>query len=341
MSAAATVATSTTRRSIASSARTLARSRCANVAKQPSIQLSRLFSGTTWQRDTAQPSLGSSPDQHSTSSSSTHPDAATQLLLETIPAIPQYGFTKDAYLCSSTAADRLKRERIVHTLFPGPASTFDARLFTAWNNVCDLAVVHSVSPERVLGSLKSGQNVGARESKPVRTQSSLSKDAETIALAKVASVIEERLRLSWSVRHHLTHGLTALSTLSPTTSTLHSIFPHQTLLPNLPTPLPLLDLTSTFIETVLTQGQTGWIDPDTTEWYAVRARLTLAYTAATLHAASSQVLHFQDTQRLFQSVVSGRENGLAATVEDVVGRAAEWTRWGGRGWLGVLRSLGL
>lgn len=117
--------------------------------------------------------------------------------------------------------------------------------------------------------------------------------------------------------------------------------PHRTLLPNLPTPTPLLTLTSRFVDAVLTRGETGWIDPDSPEWYAVRARLTLAYTAATLHAASGQVVHFQDTQRLFQRIVAGRETGVLATLSDAAGSAGEWIRWGGRGWLGVFRSLGL
>ncbi|SJX62365.1 uncharacterized protein SRS1_13212 [Sporisorium reilianum f. sp. reilianum] len=325
-------------RSLASSGRGLARTRPVRIATRASVQPARMFTSTSLQRSTTQ---SSSETSTSSKGRSTHPNAATQLLLDTIPAIPQYGFTKDAYLSSSTPADRLTRERIAQTLFPGLASTFDARLFAAWNNVCDLAVVHSLSPDSVLESLKSGQPVGGSESKPVRMQSSMSENAERTALAKVAAVIEERLRLSWSVRHHLTHGITALCTHSPTTSYLHSIFPHATVLPNLPNPLPLLDVSSGFVSLVLTQAETGWIDPDTPQWYAVRARLTVAYTAATLHAASSSVLHFQDTQRLFQRVVKGRENGVAATAADVAGRAGEWTRWGGRGWLGVSRSLGL
>ncbi|CBQ72503.1 conserved hypothetical protein [Sporisorium reilianum SRZ2] len=347
-------------RSLASSGRGLARTRPVRIATRASVQPARMFTSTSLQRSTTQ---SSSETSTSSKGRSTHPNAATQLLLDTIPAIPQYGFTKDAYLSSSTPADRLTRERIAQTLFPGLASTFDARLFAAWNNVCDLAVVHTLSPDSVLESLKSGQPVGGSESKPVRMQSSMSEDAERTALAKVAAVIEERLRLSWSVRHHLTHvspllssfplnrtsltrslhkqGITALCTHSPTTSYLHSIFPHATVLPNLPNPLPLLDVSSGFVSLVLTQAETGWIDPDTPQWYAVRARLTVAYTAATLHAASSSVLHFQDTQRLFQRVVKGRENGVAATAADVAGRAGEWTRWGGRGWLGVSRSLGL
>ena len=139
--------------------------------------------------------------------------------------------------------------------------------------------------------------------------------------------------------------MTALCTRSPTTSTLHTAFPHRTLLPNLPDPGPLLSLSSSFVATLLThpstQRVTGWIDPDGPEWYAVRTRLTLAYTAATLHMASGRTAHFQDTQQLLHRITSARDTGLAATAGTMLTSAKEWTRWGGRGWLGVFRSLGL
>ncbi|CDU25835.1 uncharacterized protein SPSC_06006 [Sporisorium scitamineum] len=337
-------------RSIAPTKRALARTRFPHVTKRASAQLARTFTSTSWQANPSPPSAQTSTDHEHSTSSNTHPDAATLLLLNTIPSIPQYGFTKAAYLSSSSSssssspsspADRLKAERILQTLFPGPDSSFDARLFTAWNDVYDLASLHALSPEAVLQSLKSGQRVGGMETKQVRTQSRLSKDAERTALGKVTSIIETRLRHSYTVRRHLTHGMTQLSTLSPTTSRLHSIFPHATVLPNLPTPLPLLTMASRFVNGVLTHAATGWVDEDGPEWYAVRARLGVGYVAAMLHVASGGVESFQDTQRLLERVVKGRESGVMATVGEVVGGVREWMGWGGRGWLGVFRSLGL
>ncbi|EST07065.1 hypothetical protein PSEUBRA_003522 [Kalmanozyma brasiliensis GHG001] len=329
----------------------------ARSAIQPRLrsrQSSRSIASSSRTSESPSASSSQTPIGSSSSSSPHHtthsaPDASTLLLLDSIPHIPQYGFTRQAYL--RTSADPLdtdelsKRMRVVSTLFPGPESSFDAKLFEAWNSLCDLSVIHGVSPETVLASLRTGEEAGKTQGKPVNTRKNLSKAEERAAIEKVAAVIEERLRLSWSVRGHLTQGITSLSTLSPTSSTLHSVFPHQTVLPNLPTPLPLLNLTSGFISTVLThptvQARTGYIDPDGPDWYSLRTRLTLAYTAATLHAASPSIAHFQDTQRLFRRAVEGRETGLAATLGGIAGNAGEWVRWGGRGWLGVLRSLGL
>lgn len=239
--------------------------------------------------------------------------------------------------------------RIVNTLFPGPQTTFDAKLFTAWNKVADLATIHATPMEQIIDSLRVGREVGLAENgmegRPVRMQQSLTAEEEKAALDKVAQIIEDRLRLSWAVKSHLTHGITSLSTDSPTSSTLHSIFPHQTILPNVPNPGPLLDLSSSFVSSSLThptaQRRTGYIDPDGPAWYSIRSRLTFAYLAATLHAASPSISHFQDTQHLFRDILHGRESGLAATLSSLAGSAGEWVKWGGRGWLGVLRSLGL
>lgn len=223
--------------------------------------------------------------------------------------------------------------------------SFDAKLYSAFNKVADLSAIHSLSMEEVVEALRSGNDPSsAGPGKPVNMQH-LSEPEETLALQKVYTLIEQRLALSWTVKPHLMHGLTALSTASPTTSALHSILPHQTVLPNLPNPGPLLDLSNSFINEALgnpeAQRRTGWIDPDGPEWYTVRSRLTLAYVAATLHAAAPSIQSFEDTQRLFRGIVRGRENGLLASVQTLAGSGKEWVRWGGRGWLGVLRSLGL
>ncbi|SPO26091.1 uncharacterized protein UTRI_02365 [Ustilago trichophora] len=240
-------------------ARILPRSR---VAAQPSVGPQRLFDASAVLRAPLQAPHPQYSDYSST------PDASTSILLQTLPNIPRYGFTTHAFLqaapSSSSSIDpeeSLKRSRMLSTLFPGPPSVFDSRLFTAWNTVCDLSVLHDIAPEAAIEALQKGQAVGK------------------------------------------------------------GIFPHETLLPNIPNPYPLFDLTSNFISTLLThpsaQLRTGWIDPDGPEWYAIRTRLTLAYTAATLHAASQSVVHFQDTQRLFGRIVKARI-------------LAWWRRW--KGW---------
>nr|CDI53076.1 conserved hypothetical protein [Melanopsichium pennsylvanicum 4] len=293
---------------------------------------------------------GSSASKHTRDRAK--PDAATLLLLDSVDSIPQYGFTQSAYLLPSACSplnveETLKRQRILSTLFPGSPTTFDAKLFMAWNKVCDLAIVHHISTEQVIQVLRAGEplDCNTMQGKPVRMDANLSAQAEKVAFHKLAILIQERLRLSWMVKAHLTQGITALSTISPIKTTLGSILPHKTILPNFPTPLPLLDLTSSFVATLLThpivQDKSGWMDPDGSEWYAVRMRLILAYTTATLHAASANVTHFQDTQNLFWRVIRARENGIAATLGTMMGSGKAWIKWGGRGWLGVFRSLGL
>lgn len=143
------------------------------------------------------------------------PDASTSILLETLPNIPRYGFTTHAFLQAAPSSpfsssidpeQTLKRSRTLSTLFPGPPSTFDSRLFTTWNTVCDLSVLHDLSTEAVTEALQRGQAVGQEvEGKPVRMQQSLSEEEEKKALSKIVQMVEDRLRLSWAVRSHLTH----------------------------------------------------------------------------------------------------------------------------------------
>ncbi|SOV05248.1 uncharacterized protein UDID_03327 [Ustilago sp. UG-2017a] len=318
-------------------------------AKSAPVTSTYTHSESTSYPDSSSPSTSNIRRAQQGPSRSTPPDASTLLLLNTIPSIPEYGFTKQAYLRSTPSLDPeevTKRLRILTTLFPGPDSAFDSQLFRTWSRICDLSIIHSTPPEQILASLIDGVNLAdAQEGKPIRMQRSLTSADQSCALSKVTALLEERLRLSWEVKGHLMYGLSALSTLSPTASRLHSVFPHETILPNLPNPAPLLNLSSELVSMVLTdpiaQRKTGWIDPDGPSWYTIRSRLTLAYTMATLHAASPSVTSFQDTQALFQRVVRARDAGLAATVGGLAQSGAEWVRWGGRGWLGILRSLGL
>lgn len=107
----------------------------------------------------------------------------------------------------------------------------------------------------------------------------------------------------------------------------------------------MLGLSSDFVSNVLTipaaQARTGWLDADSTDWYSVRARLIAAYLLTTLHISSGQIAHFDDSQRFFRRIMAGRDSGLAATLESAIKSRNEWIEWGGRGWVGILRSLGL
>lgn len=140
-------------------------------------------------------------------------------------------------------------------------------------------------------------------------------------------------------------GITAFSSYSASTSALHTVLPHKSVLPAIPDPSAMLGLSSDFVSSVLSnpavQSRTGWLDADSTDWYAVRARLTTAYLLTTLHISSGQISHFDDSRHFFRRIMAGRDSGLAATVESTFKSSKEWVQWGGRGWVGVLRSLGL
>lgn len=126
---------------------------------------------------------------------------------------------------------------------------------------------------------------------------------------------------------------------------MHSILPHKSILPSLPNPGAMLALCSDFVSSVLTnpaaQARTGWTDADSGDWYSVRARLIAAYLLTTLHISSGQITHFADSQTFFRRIMMGRDNGLAASVEAALKSRDQWIQWGGRGWVGILRSLGL
>ncbi|GAC95281.1 hypothetical protein PHSY_002856 [Pseudozyma hubeiensis SY62] len=310
-------------------------------------RLPRTLTSTARTLDPSQASTSNTPhaSDQSTSqhTSKTLPSASMLLLLDSIPHIPQYGFTKQAYFASSSSSDPARSIRTIETLFPGPDSHFETQLFTAWSNLCDISVVHSMPIATLLQLVRDGQDPDTPAARPVR-MTPLSPSESKTALHNVTTLLESRLQHFHSIRTHLLPALTSLSTLSPTTSSLHSAFPHQTLLPNLPTPLPLLTLTSAFVDQALThpaaQAMTGWSDPDGPDWYAVRVRLGAAYTVAILHAASGSG-GWDETRGVLWRVVRAREDGLVNAVEGVVRGGGEWVKWGGRGWLGVLRSLGL
>ena len=159
------------------------------------------------------PNSSAHPDTSSSSANTaphaSAPDASTLLLLNALPQIAQYGFSKHAYLPPSSAAaldaaEVARRMRVVETLFPRGPAAFESSLFTMWNSVCDLAVVHGVSVDHVVQALQRGDQVGAAsQNKPVRMHG-LSEAEERVALGKVVELIEQRLRQSWAVRGHLT-----------------------------------------------------------------------------------------------------------------------------------------
>ncbi|KAI3482524.1 hypothetical protein L1887_54829 [Cichorium endivia] len=186
--------------------------------------------------------------RYTAASTSTHPrdsrlDLTTTVLLDALPAVSQYGFSKHAYIHAAGAQTDLdRRSRTVDTLFPGPDSTFEAALFQTWNSVSNHAAIRATSPQDIIAILRANGTLDGETQRPVRINAQLSEEEKRKALAKVAELMLDRLRLSWDARPHLQQGLAAVSTASPETSTWHSVFPHKTVLPDLPTPRPLLEM---------------------------------------------------------------------------------------------------
>ncbi|GAC71607.1 hypothetical protein PANT_4c00024 [Moesziomyces antarcticus T-34] len=219
--------------------------------------------------------------RYTAASTSTHPrdsrlDLTTTVLLDALPAVSQYGFSKHAYIHAAGAQTDLdRRSRTVDTLFPGPNSTFEAALFQTWNSVSNHAAIRATSPQDIIAILRANGTLDGESQRPVRINAQVSEEEQRKALEKVAELMLDRLRLSWNARPHLQQGLAAVSTASPETSTWHSVFPHKTVLPDLPTPRPLLEMAGGFVGEALAhpaaQQRTGWIDSDGVDCGVVRA----------------------------------------------------------------------
>lgn len=73
-------------------------------------------------------------------------------------------------------------------------------------------------------------------------------------------------------------------------------------------------------------------------WYEPRARLSAAYLAAELHAASGHSESLQHSTDVLRRMASSHP---LADTRKLASDTGEWIKWGGRGWLGTFRSLGL
>lgn len=161
----------------------------------------------------------------------------TKVLLNSLPHIPDYGFTRSAFLLSdavqSTLASKqagsdgeLDRTRVLDTLFPGPPTVFDSELFRTWSQVHDLEAIYQTSADHIGQQLLSGhhpreQYDGTDAGRTrVEMRSSLSQDESREALLNVQRIVEDRLRSCWNVRQHMIHvrSRLALYTLLRTTA---------------------------------------------------------------------------------------------------------------------------
>lgn len=84
------------------------------------------------------------------------------------------------------------------------------------------------------------------------------------------------------------------------------------------------------------------------EWYTTRAHLALAYLASELHLISPASQGVEHSVGVLHSFLEHRFGAAAPSAQDPASSVSqllrsgkEWIEWGGRGWVGILRSRGL
>ncbi|EPQ29234.1 uncharacterized protein PFL1_02989 [Pseudozyma flocculosa PF-1] len=242
-----------------------------------------------------------------------------QLLQRSLPHIPSYGFTQRCVAASNPDV----AAHTISSLFPGPdtaSTSAPRRLFHAY----DEHALHSVLP-----SLDEGAGREVRMSPP-------SEQEERKRYDDVVEKLVERLRRSWDVRGALVDGL-ANEARHPIT---HLLPLGRWSFDTIPTPLPLLQRSQAITARILTHPSLRYAESDTTQWYATRARLAFAFVVAELHVASQRA-ECEASQDLLRRVAHARDTSVLSDVLRLRGDANEWIRWGGRGWVGTLRSWGL
>ncbi|KAL9940631.1 hypothetical protein V8E36_000119 [Tilletia maclaganii] len=284
------------------------------------------------------------------------------LLLSALPHIPQHGFTLSAVLAGvrapsssshtgqhevpqrgSASDDRLdygpNAEQAIAALFPGPPSaqtSVERTLFAAWDRAASARTFNLPSVSNDDGEQRH------------RGGSSSSTTTEREAVETVTALLEERLALNKPVRDHMLKALAlesayplplpslpaALTTAIPLTRLLP---PH----PALPDPRPLLVRAGRIADQACRSELTSrsWRESlNGPEWYTVRARMALAYLAGELHmlSPSASVASSQDLLRRWAQGPS-LGGSLSKAGEDL----RSLLEWGGRSWIGILRSRGL
>ncbi|KAK0535704.1 hypothetical protein OC842_002215 [Tilletia horrida] len=299
------------------------------------------------------------------------------LLRAALPHIPAHGFTLAALRAgiranpsftsasqASPAAEQIHRtssgsnhededaaerivdaaERIVDAaaaLFPGPPTartSIERTLFSAWDRDASARAFDTVS------------NAGSSSTSAMAGPSASSQGAEAQqASAQTATaLLRHRLALIEPVREHLLKAF-ALESAHPIPlpslpSALQATVPLLRFLPQhpaLPDPIPLLSRAGRIADEACRSTQTSraWRESlDGPEWYLLRSRLALAYLVGELHLLSPSN-SLASSQDLLVRVADG------PSVLQSLHRAGSDLRslieWGGRSWIGILRSRGL
>ncbi|KAE8244715.1 hypothetical protein A4X13_0g6338 [Tilletia indica] len=272
------------------------------------------------------------------------------LLRAALPQIPSHGFTLAAVVVGArnlpsdvysgrptlpSGEDNIDQlARTIGVLFPGPPTartSVERTLFSAWDRDAS-AQAFEVDKEGVLRDSPSGGD-GREPSSGLQT---------------VSNLLQRRLASNEPVRDHLLRAF-ALESAHPLPlpslpSSIQRALPFLRILPQhpaIPDPLPLLGRAGRIADeacrsTLVSQAWREGLDGP--EWYAIRARLAFAYLAGELHllSPSSTLASSQDLLRRL-SQRPALIDALATTSSNV----RSLLEWGGRSWIGILRSRGL
>ncbi|KAK0560489.1 hypothetical protein OC861_006262 [Tilletia horrida] len=299
------------------------------------------------------------------------------LLRAALPHIPTHGFTLNAVLAgvqsgessaSSSFASSQQHSRSTRTdhfesthgenasagpashmegaiaaLFPGPPTaptSVERTLFTAWDRDASARAfgLQDEQGDRAVGGSSSGSAADARMS----------------GVESASLLLQERLASNEPVREHLlkAFALESAHALPTLPSFLSSRLPSPAFLPAslrqhlpshpaLPDPIPLLRRAARIADEAVSSSRNpqSWRENlDGPPWYVVRSHLAVAYLAGELHLLSPSA-SLASSQSLLARMATSPTllDSLSSTGESL----RSFLEWGGRSWIGILRSRGL
>ncbi|CAD6926662.1 unnamed protein product [Tilletia controversa] len=277
------------------------------------------------------------------------------LLRAALPQIPSHGFTLAAVVAGarhlpndfyrgrptpqSGGDDTDLLRGTIGALFPGPPTartSVERTLFSAWDRDACAQAFEAKEVELRNGPSGGGGGGGSPE------------DASSAGLQTVTAMLQRRLASNDPVRDYLLKAF-ALESAHPLPlpslpSSVQTALPFLRLLPQhpaLPDPLPLLSRAGRIADEACRSplvSQAWRQSLDGPEWYAIRARLAFAYLAGELHllSPSSTLASSQDLLRRL-----AQRPALLDALSTTSGNVRSFLEWGGRSWIGILRSRGL
>ena len=240
--------------------------------------------------------------------------AVQELLRKSLVHVPTKGFTVAAIrqtLQEYPNVDAAKLDRALAALFPGPDSASTAgprRLWQAWDN-------------EVLKRMK---------------QEYSNKGTETHAYESTVDWLCERLKHSVPVRSHLLPAFTLLAS-EPLLGQSPTLIPFLSKTPTIPNPGPVMARAVQIAEDAT--FATDLVTEKGTEWFTKRSRLAFSYGTAELALVTQPSMTQEQAINLLRRLAT--TPGAYEFLRQHTQSLRLWVEWGGRGWLGILRSLGL